>query len=150
MLPPCSWALPEYHASISLPFDAGGLFAQPVAGEQLAVQDDVTRAVVVGLLQRFVQIRSLRGEHADDLVEIAVAGGPGDAVVTGQRGDVAVLAEPPQREHRLVEAGQRPAVLTGAAFAALGAQQPAEVLGEFAGDVEHGTIGNQGEPLVRT
>jgi hypothetical protein len=33
-----------------LSLDAGGLLAQAVAGEQLAVHDDVSRAVVLGLL----------------------------------------------------------------------------------------------------
>jgi hypothetical protein len=127
------------------------VLAQPVAGEQLAVQDDVARAVVVGLLRSFVQVWSLRGEHADDLVaiavEIAVAGDPGDAVVMGQRSDVTAVSELPQREHRLMEAGQRSAAATRTTLAAFGSQQPADIRGEFAGHVEHRTIGDHGSLL---
>ena len=147
MLPPWAWAFPEYHRSICCPFDAHGLLAQAVGGEELAVQDDVTHAVVLGLLQGLVQVWCLGGEHVDDLVEIAVPGGPGDAVVTGQRGDVAAVAEPPQREHCLVEAGQRPAVAASAPGAAFGVQQAPDVLGKCSRHVEHGTMSNQGEPL---
>ena len=38
--------------------DAGGLLAQPVAGKQLAVQDEVGGAGVVGALQGLVQVRA--------------------------------------------------------------------------------------------
>ncbi|WP_434447416.1 hypothetical protein [Lentzea sp. E54] len=52
-------------------------------------------------------------------------------MIARQRRDVAVLAEPAQREHRMPEAGQRPGA--GAAVAAFGAQQAPEALGQFAG-----------------
>ncbi len=59
-----------------------------------------------------------------EVSEVAVTGGPGDAVVAGQRGDVAPVAEPAQSQYGLVEAGQGPAVTAGAALAAFGGQQP--------------------------
>jgi xanthine/CO dehydrogenase XdhC/CoxF family maturation factor len=98
------------------------------------------RAVVATVGQR----RQI--EHGDDLIDVAVAGSAGDAVIAGQGGNVGVVAEPAQAQHRLTKAGQRPAVLAGTASTAFGVQQPAEVLGQFAGLVEHGTISNHGEP----
>lgn len=68
-----------------LAFHAGGLFVEAVGGEDLAVEDDVGQAVLPGLPQCFVQVRGVLGEHGDDLVGIAVAGGSGDAVITCQR-----------------------------------------------------------------
>jgi len=98
--------------------------------------------VFLGLTEDIVQVRSLGGEHFDDLVEIAVAGCPGDTVVACQRGHVDVLAEPAQPEHRLLKAGQCPTVAAGAPRATLSLQQPANVLGEWARNIEDGTIGD--------
>jgi hypothetical protein len=39
-------------------FDAGGLLAEPVAGKQLAIQDEVGGAVILGALQGLVQVRA--------------------------------------------------------------------------------------------
>ena len=142
MLPPWACALPEYQASICWPLTLVVCSPRAVAGEQLAVQDDVVHAGVLGLLQGLVQVWRLCGEHVDDLVEIAIPGGPGDGVVAGQRGDVAAVAEPAQREHCLVEAGQRPAVAAGTPGPAFGAQQAPDVLGKYSRRVEHGTMGN--------
>src|SRR3954471_1996462 len=85
------------------------------------------------------------GQDGDDLVEVAVTSGAGDSVIAGQRGDIDVLAEPAQTQYRLVEAGQRPAGPAGAASAAFGVQQSAQVLGQIAGHVEYGTIADHGE-----
>jgi hypothetical protein len=60
----------------------GGLFA-PVAGDDLSVQDHVRELLVPGPLQRLTQVRSLLGQDDDDLIEIAVGGGPRDAMVPG-------------------------------------------------------------------
>jgi hypothetical protein len=95
-----------------------------------------------------VQIWCLVCEHLDNLVEVAVAGGAGDPVIAGQVSHLDVLAEPAQSQHCLPKAGQRPAVFAGTATAAFDVEQAAEVLGEFTWHVEHGTIGNHGEPLT--
>lgn len=94
--------------------DAGGLLGQSIGGEQFAVQDQVCHAVGFGLAEHLVQVRCVLGEHRDDLVEVAVARCPGDAVVAGQCGDVDVLAEPTQAQHGLVKACQRAAAATSA------------------------------------
>lgn len=130
------------------PFDTHGFLAAAVSGEDLPVEDHVGQSVGLGPFQGFVQIWCLVSEHIDDLVEVAIPGGAGDSVVTRQRGDLDILPEPAQTQHGLPEAGQRSAVFAGTASAAFGMQQSAEVLGEFARNVEHGTIGNHGEPLT--
>jgi hypothetical protein len=145
--PPCSWAFPEYHRLI-FPFHTHGFLATPVSGEDLPIQDHIRHPVSLGLLQGVMQIWCLVGEHADDLIEVPVTRGTGDAVVPRQRGDPDILAEPTQPQRRLPKAGHCPAVLANTTLAAFDMQQAAEVLGKFAWHVEHGTIGNHGEPLV--
>ena len=49
-------------------------------------------------------------------------------------------------QHRLPEAGQRPAAPRGAAAAPLGQQQLRDELHQFPGDVKRGTIGDHVEP----
>ena len=122
-----------------------GLFA-PVGRDDLAVQDHVREPLVFGSFQRLVQVRSLLGEDGDHLVHIPVGGGPGDAVVTGQRPGAGAVAEPPHAQHGLPKAGQRPAAARGAAAATLGQQQFRGELHQFPGDVKRGTIGDHVEP----
>ena len=61
------------------------------------------------------QCRAWRGSGAwadsttDDLVQVPVGGGAGDAVIVGQRVRAGAVAEPAQSRDRLQEAGQRPA-----------------------------------------
>ena len=79
--------------------DADGLLPAPVAGDDLAVQDHVRKPLVPGPFQRPAQVRGLIGQHRDDLVEVAVGGGPRDAVIAGQRIGGGPVAEPPQPQH---------------------------------------------------
>ena len=41
--------------------------------------------ILAGSLQRVAQVRCLGRQHRDDLAEVAVGGGPGDAMIAGQR-----------------------------------------------------------------
>jgi pyruvate/2-oxoglutarate dehydrogenase complex dihydrolipoamide acyltransferase (E2) component len=104
------------------------------------------KALASGPLQRLAQVRRLAREHGDDLVEVAVGGGPRDAVVAGQRIGGGTVAEPPQAHHGLPKAGQHPAAVWGAAPVALGQQQLGNELSQFPGDVKRGTIGDHVEP----
>jgi hypothetical protein len=101
---------------------------------------------VFGPLQRLAQLGRLTGQHRDHLVHIPVSGGPGDPVVTGQRLAGGAVAEPPQPQHRLPKAAQRPAPLGGAAPPPLGQQQPGNEPGQFPGNVKRRTIGDHVEP----
>jgi hypothetical protein len=65
--------------------NADDWFLAPVAWDDLPVQDQVREALVLGALQRLAQIRGLLCQDDDDFIEVAVGGGPRDAVVTGQR-----------------------------------------------------------------
>jgi len=76
--------------------DADGWFLAPVAWDDLPVQDQVREALVLGALQRLAQVRGLLCQDDDDFIEVAVGGGPRDAVVTGQRIGGGAVAEPPE------------------------------------------------------
>jgi hypothetical protein len=89
----------------------------------------------------------LVGEDLDDFVDVSVCGGAGNPVIASQGGHIGAVAEPPQAHHGLPEAGQRPDALSGAAPAALGRQQPGEVVDQFPRDVEHGSIDDHVEPF---
>jgi hypothetical protein len=69
-------------------FHAGGLLSTAISREDLSVEDHIGQALLLGPSQGFVQVRGLVGEHTDDLIDISVCGGPGDAVVAAQRSDV--------------------------------------------------------------
>ena len=96
MLPPWAWALPEYHRSGDVALDADGWLLAPVAGDDLPVQDHMREPLVPGPFQRLGQPGGLRCQHVDDLIEVAVGGGPRNAVVTGQRIGGGAVAEPAQ------------------------------------------------------
>jgi hypothetical protein len=119
-----------------------------VAWDYLPVQDQVREALVLGALQRLAQVRGLLCQDDDDFIEVAVGGGPRDAVVTGQRISGGAVAEPPQPQHRLPEAGQRPAAARGAAPLALRGQQLREEPHHFPGHVKRGTISDHVKPSV--
>ena len=57
------------------------------------------------------------------------------------------IANTTAAQHRLLEAGQRPAALGRAAAPALGGQQLGNEPGQFPGDVKRGTIGDHVEPF---
>jgi hypothetical protein len=76
--PPCSWAFPEYHRSIWVPFTLVVFSLQGVGGEDLPVENHVCHALGFGSLQGFVRIRSLRGQYGDGLVVVAVGRGSAD------------------------------------------------------------------------
>lgn len=104
------------------------------------------KALALGPFQRLVQVRSLVGEYRDNLVQIAVGGGPGDAVITGQCVRGGAVAEPPQAQHPLPKAGQRPAVAGCTAAPPLGPQQLRNEQHQFPRAVKRGTIADHVEP----
>src|SRR5215468_3648810 len=131
-----------------LAFHADGGFFAPVGRDDLPVQDHVRKSLAPGPLQRVGQARGPGCQHGDDLVDVAVGGSPGDAVVAGQCVGGGAVAEPPQRHHGLPKTGQCPAAAWGAAAAALSGQQLRGELHQFPGNVERGTIGDHVEPSV--
>ena len=58
--------------------------AERLIGSPFGLTDQPVR-VHAELLPALAQLRSLGDEHRDDLVQVAVGGRPGDAMVTGQR-----------------------------------------------------------------
>lgn len=80
-------------------------------------------ATALVLLQHFVQGRSLAGEYLDDLVHVAVGGCSRYLMVATQSGGIGAITEPPQTEHRLPEAGQRPSIRPCATPTPLGGQR---------------------------
>ena len=75
MLPPWVRALPEYHKSMTRLYADGRLFAA-VAGDDLAVEDDVREPGALGPLQRLAQIRGFASQHRNDLIQVPVGGRP--------------------------------------------------------------------------
>jgi hypothetical protein len=131
-----------------LAFHAHRRLPAAVAWDDRAIRDQVWQSVVFGPRECLVQIRGLGGEYLDDLVDVAVGGRSGDAVIPPESGRVGAVAEPSQRQGGLPEAGQRPAALGGGSPAAFGSQQPGDMAYEFPGDIERGTIGDHVELSV--
>ena len=94
-----------------LALGADGFLPAPVGGDDFAVQDHMGQAVVVGPFQRLTQIGGQVRQDGDELLQVAVGGGPRDAMVTGERVGAGAVAEPPQPQYRLAKATQRPAAL---------------------------------------
>src|SRR5262249_10488696 len=69
-----------------------------------------------------------------------------DAVIAGRGLRGGPVAEPPQAQHRLPEAGQRPAAPRGAAPPPLVRQQAGNEAHQFPRNVNRGTIGDHVEP----
>lgn len=65
-------------------------------------------ALASAVLQYLVQLRGLFGQDVDAFVQVAVAGGLGNASVAGQAVHAATLAEPAQDQHRLAKRSKRP------------------------------------------
>ena len=68
-------------------------------------------------------------------------------MITGQCIGAGAVAVPPQPQHGLPEAGQRPAAAWRATLMTLGQQQARDKLRQFPRDVKRGTIGNHVEPF---
>lgn len=79
-----------------------------VAGDQCAVEDGVRHVFVLIAVQDLGQVGGLVCQDVDAFVQVAVAGGSGDAGVTGQAAHAAAFTEPAQYQHRLAERAQCP------------------------------------------
>jgi hypothetical protein len=118
---------------------------EAVGLDEGAVQDDVRHSVPSAAVQDVVQVWSLLGEDVDAFVQVAVAGGLGDARVAGQAVHASPLTEPAQDQHGLAERAQRPRSPRGAKPPPMGGQQPGQVVHDVARDIERGNIGDQRE-----
>ena len=101
-----------------------------VGGEHLAVEDHVGRALGHRPLQGLRQARGLRGQHVDRLGDVAVGGRAGYPVVAAEGLDAGAVAEPAQREFRLLTTGQLPC--SGPGWSGGAARRPAAVTGSEA------------------
>jgi hypothetical protein len=106
-----------------LAVNAGGGLGAAVGADQLAVDHDVRPALLGHLLQGLVQVGRLGGEHREGLIAVAVGRRPRYPEPGTDDLDLALGAHPHQHQQRLAKAGQQAGSLTGAASAALGAQQ---------------------------
>jgi hypothetical protein len=122
-------------------FYAGHRLGAAVGGEHLAVEDHVRGTLGHRPFQDLRQARGLSGQHVDGLGDVPVDGRAGHAVVAAEGVDPGPVAEPAQRENRLVTAGELPAPGRGGAAAALGGQQPRQVAKQFRGYPFSGTSG---------
>jgi hypothetical protein len=63
----------------------------------------VRKSLALGPFQHSAQVWGLLCQHEDDLIEVAVGGSPGNAVVAGQRVSSGAIAESSQPRHRRPE-----------------------------------------------
>jgi hypothetical protein len=109
-----------------------------VGGDERAVEHDVAPAGGPALLEHGVQVGGSGGQHADALVQVAVAGGRRDSGVAGQGGHAGVLPVPAQHQDRLGAAGGGAGADTGAAATTFGDEQVGQQRGGVGGDIERG------------
>lgn len=121
---------------------------EAVALDEHAVEDQETHLLLTAAVQNLVQVRGLSSEDIDALVQVAVAGGLGDAGVPGQAVHAAALTEPAQDQDRLPERAQRSRSARSVETTAMGGEKPGQVHHYVAGDVERGSIGTNVKPLV--
>ena len=115
-----------------------------VGADDRAVQVEMGETSSFRVLQHVLEVRRLGCEHLQSLVEAAVGGGEADAVVAGELGHAGAVDEPAQDQHRLPEAGQRAAALTGTQLDPSRMQELGQVLGGLPADIEHGSVGDTG------
>jgi hypothetical protein len=103
-VPPNALCFLLNHRSLPVLTDAG----ETVRLDERAVKDHVSHPLLPAAVQYLIQIGGLLSEDVDAFVEVAVAGGLGDARVAGQAVHTATLAEPAQDQHRLAKRPQHP------------------------------------------
>jgi geranyl diphosphate 2-C-methyltransferase len=96
---------------------------EAVGFDECAVEDHVRHALLPAAVEDVVQVGGLVGQDIDAFVEVAVAGGLGDAGVAGQAVHAATLAEPAQNQHGLTERTERTRPPRGAQPPPVGGQQ---------------------------
>ncbi|WP_169317389.1 hypothetical protein [Actinacidiphila oryziradicis] len=131
-------AEPQVVAVVSVTGDAVGF-------DQRAVEDHVGHVLASAAVQDRVQVGGLIGEDVDAFVQVAVAGGRGDAGVAGQAVPTSALAEPAQDQYGLAERAESAAAARRADPSPVGGQQAEQVVHNMALDVERGNIGDQRE-----
>ena len=84
-----------------------GSRGDPIGGDQRAVQAQVGLAGGVRLGEDMVQVRGVRGDGVQALVQIAIGGGVADGRVGGERMQVDAVAQPAQHQQHLSMHGGR-------------------------------------------
>ena len=113
----------------------------PVDLDQRPVQRQVRPLVASRLLEYFVQVGGLGGDHVDRLVQVAVAGGDRQAGFRGEQPDRGVVAEPAQHQLRLHAGRPRTAAGPGPDLAAIRRQQRGHMQQGLFGHVADGRVG---------
>lgn len=125
----------------------GPAFGESVGGDQCPLQGQVGQLLGVRGGQDLVQLRCLAGEHVDVLVQVAVGGGLGEAVIAGQVGDPARVAEPAQDELGLSPGRAGPLGRPEIVGPAMPVQQTGEEGQSFDRHVTDGRVGENVGPL---
>jgi hypothetical protein len=102
--------------------------------------------------QRGGQVGRMVGQDGQALVQVAVGGRRGDAVVPGELDEPGAVDEPAQHQHGRPEDAQGTCALAGAEPPTMVAQQHREMLGGLPADIEDSGVGNTGrhvKPLGR-
>src|SRR6185312_3043248 len=139
--------LPRIPQVDGLALTAEGLLPAPVRVHDLAVQDQVRRALSQRPLQLLLQPWRAGRQDLDHLIEVPVRGGLRQPEAGAQPPDIALVPEPRQREQRLLIAAQPAGSLPRADLAPVPGEQPGNEPDQLPGHVEHDTIGDHAEPL---
>ena len=132
-----------------LPLLTGLLVRAQVGGDEGAIQDQVGKPLISGLVQGLAQGGRLRGEDLDGLILVPVGGGLRDPEALAQPADVGPVPEPRQGEDRLLPTGQDGGAVPGADLTAVLGQQARHEQDQRQWDVKDDTIGQRAEPPGR-
>lgn len=145
ILPPKCLFLPEY------PDMVAGLdtLGYPIGRDQGAVQCQVQQLIAFGLGEGLMEVRGLRGQHVEALVQIPARGGPGQPVIASQVLHAHGVTKPAQHEFRLRPGNSGPLLRPPIVGLAVAVQQTGEVGKGFDRHVVDGRVGKHVGSLQR-
>jgi hypothetical protein len=125
---------------------AVGAGGDPVGGDERAVQADEGQPGGVCAVQDVVEPGSVRGDHVERFVQIAVGGGDAQAGLGGQRAQVQAVAQPAQHEGDLGVHRAGPLRRTGSGPPPVSGDPAGHRLQHRGGHVQAGTMRHSGLP----
>lgn len=126
-----------------------GVGGHPVGRDQRAVQAEEGQAGGARMGQHGAQGGSVRGDHVERFVQVAVGGGDADPGVCGQGAHIQTVAQPAQRQHDLSVHRADPLRRTGPRPTAVPGDPAGHRLQHRCGHIQAGTMRHSGLPGKR-